>query len=221
MTMQTTIAEQAVPADVFRNGRFEPDAWRPLAAEEAIPAEGGVLLPVARYLAEAAAGTLGNKPVGVVVAPADRVRDLLPHLDAIPVIAVDFPKFSDGRGFSHAALLVRAGFRGELRAVGNVLIDQVTMMRRMGFNAFAITHMLTRRYLSEGRDPAPKRYYQPAAAAEVPAGTRPWLRLEHSPTGLADLAGERPLQPDESGAISHRPDASVRSEGASAGDFTA
>jgi uncharacterized protein (DUF934 family) len=166
----------ATGADVFRNGRFEPDGWRVLAADEDLPAEGGALLPVGRFLAAAADGSLGNRPVGVVIAPADRVRDLLPHLDRLSLIAVEFPKFSDGRGFSHAAQLVRAGFRGELRAVGNVLIDQITHMRRVGFNAYVVAHPLTRRYLSEGRDPAPKRYYQPAAIAEPPAGTRPWLR---------------------------------------------
>ncbi len=89
---------------------------------------------------------------------------------------MDFPKFNDGRGFSHAALLVRAGFRGELRAIGNVLIDQLTMMRRVGFTAFSVVHPVTRRYLSEGRNPNPTRFYQPAALPEPPAGTRPFLR---------------------------------------------
>jgi len=179
MTIRTTIttAEPATEgADVWRNGRFEPDGWRRLADDEAIPAEGGVLLPVARFLGEAAADTLGNKPVGVVVGPADRVRDLVPHFDRLAVIAVDFPKYNDGRGFSHATLLRRAGYAGELRAVGNVLIDQVTMMRRVGFDALEVRHAVTRRYLAEGRDPAPALYYQPATAVEAPVGTRPWLR---------------------------------------------
>jgi uncharacterized protein (DUF934 family) len=177
MNAHTTIsAAETTGADVFRNGRFEPDGWRVLAADEEIPAEGQAILPAARFVAAAADGSLGNRPVGVLLSPADRVRDILPHLDRISVIAVEFPKFSDGRGFSHASQLARAGFRGELRAVGNVLIDQITHMRRVGFNAYAVTHPLTRRYLAEGRDPAPKRYYQPAAVPEAPAGTRPWLR---------------------------------------------
>lgn len=184
MTLQAAVPANSLitpAADVWRDGAFTPDGWIVLADDAAIPADGGVLLPVKRYLAEAAAGTLGNKPVGVVVAPADKVADLKPHLDAIPLIAVDFPKFNDGRGFSHAALLVRAGYRGELRAVGNVLIDQITMMRRVGFTSFAVTHPVTRRYLAEGRNPAPTRHYQPAALPEPPAGTRPFLRLAPAP----------------------------------------
>lgn len=178
MTLQTALAaDTGAPArDVWRSGRFEPDGWARLADDAAIPAEGGVLLSVRRFLADAAAGTLGNRPVGVVVEPADRVADLVPHLDRLAVVAVNFPKFNDGRGFSHAALLVRHGFAGELRAVGNVLIDQIAFMRRLGFTAFEVSHAVTRRYLSEGRNPAPKLYYQPAAVAEPPAGTRPWLR---------------------------------------------
>lgn len=175
MTVQPSPTALAA-ADVWRNGRFEADEWQRLADDQEIPAEGRVLLSPRRFLTEAEAGTLGNKPVGVVVEPADSVKPLLPHLDRLSLIAIDFPKFNDGRGFSHASLLGRAGFKGELRAIGNVLIDQLTYMRRLGFTAFAVTHAVTRRYLLEGRDPAPVHFYQPSIAAEAPAGTRPWLR---------------------------------------------
>ena len=173
MTIQTPIA---AAQDVWRDGAFQPDDWRVAEAEAPIPAEGRVLLPVARFLAAVADGSLGNRPVGVVIQPADSVRDLLPHLSRISVAAILFPKYNDGRGFSHAAHLVRAGFAGEIRAVGDVLIDQITMMRRQGFTAFAVSHGVTRRYLAEGRDPAPRLHYQPSMIAEAPAGTRPWLR---------------------------------------------
>ena len=161
---------------MFRDGRFETDGWVRIGEDDALPATGGVLVSVARFVREAAAGTLGNKPIGVVIEPADRVADLVPHLDRISVVAVNFPKFSDGRGFSHASLLARHGFAGELRAVGNVLIDQISHMKRLGFSAFEVSHETTRRYLSEGRNPAPRLYYQPAVAVEPPAGTRPWQR---------------------------------------------
>lgn len=172
MTIQTTITA----ADVFRNGGFEPDDWRRAADDDALPAEGKAFLSVKRFLAEVEAGTLGNRPVGVVLEPADRVRDLVPHLDRLSAIAIHFPKFNDGRGFSHAAQIARTAWRGELRAIGNVLIDQVGYMKRLGFNAFEVHHPVTRRYLTEGRDPAPKHYYQPSVRSEPPSGTRPWLR---------------------------------------------
>jgi uncharacterized protein (DUF934 family) len=177
MTIQSSVLPVTVDShDVYRAGRFEEDRWSRLADDAPLPPEGRVLLSVRRFLEDAAAGAIGNRPVGVVIEPADRVADLVPYLDRLSVIAIDFPKFSDGRGFSHAALIGRHRFAGELRAIGNVLIDQMEFMKRLGFNAFEISHPVTRRYLAEGRNPAPKHYYQPAVISEPPAGTRPWLR---------------------------------------------
>jgi len=169
-------ATAASLADVYRNGRFEANDWQLLAAEAEVPAEGGVLLPLARFVELAQADALGNRPLGVVIAPADRIADILPHLDRLAVVAIDFPKFSDGRGFSHAAQLARAGYRGEVRAIGNVLIDQMTALKRLGFTAFEVRHGVSRRYLDEGRDPAPRRHYQPAIGDAPVGGPRPWLR---------------------------------------------
>ena len=69
--------------------------------------------------------------------PGDDPRDLLPHLERIKLIEVNFPVFGDGRGYSAARILREAGYTGELRAVGDVLVDQLAMMRRCGFDAFA------------------------------------------------------------------------------------
>ena len=68
------------------------------------------------------------------------------------------------------------GFAGELRAVGNVLSDQIPFMRRVGFDSFEVTHAPTRRALLEGTIAEVTLHYQPAVASEAPAGTRPWLR---------------------------------------------
>ena len=69
--------------------------------------------------------------------PGDEPRDLLPHLDRLRLIEVNFPVFGDGRGYSAARILREAGYTGELRAVGEVLVDQIAFMRRCGFDAFA------------------------------------------------------------------------------------
>ena len=69
--------------------------------------------------------------------PGDDARDLLPHLSRIKLIEVNFPGFGDGRGYSSARILREAGYTGELRAVGDVLVDQLAMLRRCGFDAFA------------------------------------------------------------------------------------
>lgn len=67
----------------------------------------------------------------------DDARELIPYLDRLALIEVDFPRFRDGRGFSAARILREAGYTGELRAAGDVLVDLVPLMRRCGFDAFA------------------------------------------------------------------------------------
>ena len=69
--------------------------------------------------------------------PGDDARDLIPHLGRIQLIEVNFPVFGDGRGYSAARILREAGYQGELRAVGDVLVDQLAYLRRCGFDAFA------------------------------------------------------------------------------------
>jgi uncharacterized protein (DUF934 family) len=99
---------------------------------------GGQLLPL--KLALARAGELaGARPVGIWLAPSDEPADAVELFDRIDVIGVRFPAFTDGRGYSTAALLrSRHGWRGELRAVGEVLQDQLFYLRRVGFDSFAL-----------------------------------------------------------------------------------
>ena len=73
----------------------------------------------------------------VRVESGDDVRALIPHLGQIALIEVSFPKFRDGRGYSSARILREAGYTGELRAAGDVLVDQIPLMRRCGFDSFA------------------------------------------------------------------------------------
>ncbi|TKD51406.1 DUF934 domain-containing protein [Sphingomonas baiyangensis] len=64
-------------------------------------------------------------------------RALLPHLERLALVEVSFPSFRDGRGYSAARILREAGYTGELRAEGDVLVDQIAHMRRCGFDSFA------------------------------------------------------------------------------------
>ena len=73
----------------------------------------------------------------VRIEPGDDARDLLPYLDRLKLVEVNFPAFTDGRGYSAARILREAGYAGELRAVGDVLVDQLFAMRRCGFDSFA------------------------------------------------------------------------------------
>lgn len=72
----------------------------------------------------------------VRIEPGDDTRELLPHLDRVALVEVNFPTFGDGRGYSVARILREEGYTGELRAVGDVLVDQLAYMRRCGFDAF-------------------------------------------------------------------------------------
>lgn len=72
----------------------------------------------------------------VRIEPGDDARALLPHLGGLKLIEVNFPTFTDGRGYSSARILREAGYTGELRAVGDVAVDQLAYMRRCGFDAF-------------------------------------------------------------------------------------
>ena len=73
----------------------------------------------------------------VRIEPGDDARALLPFLGRLKLVEVNFPAFTDGRGYSAARILREAGYAGELRAVGDVLVDQLFAMRRCGFDSFA------------------------------------------------------------------------------------
>ncbi|WP_334175736.1 DUF934 domain-containing protein [Pseudoxanthobacter sp.] len=165
-------------SDIYRAGAFQPDTWRVLGDDEALPAEGGVLLPFARFLTERAGLAGDNRPLGVVIAPADRIEEIAADLPRLSVLAIAFPAYTDGRGYSTARLArQRYGFTGEVRAIGNVLLDQVPLMLRCGFDALVVENEPTRRRLAEGRIPDVPLYYQPTGlGGEVPAGPRSWTR---------------------------------------------
>ena len=77
-----------------------------------------------------------SNATAVRIEPGEDARELLPHLDRISLVEVNFPGFGDGRGYSAARILREAGYQGELRAVGDVLVDQIVAMRRCGFDSF-------------------------------------------------------------------------------------
>jgi len=72
----------------------------------------------------------------VLLEAGDDVRALLPELDRVRLVEIDFPRFRDGRGFSSASILREAGYTGEIRAIGDVLVDLLFFMRRCGFDSF-------------------------------------------------------------------------------------
>ena len=112
-----------------------------------------------------------SNAVAVRIEPGDDTRDLLPHLDRIALIEVNFPAFTDGRGYSAARILREAGYAGELRAVGDVLVDQLTFMRRCGFDAFQPDQVLDEKEVTTALNRWP-HVYQSAADSRTPIWTR-------------------------------------------------
>jgi uncharacterized protein (DUF934 family) len=136
--------EKMLMREIIKDRAVVADDWTVLRLNEgdtpegfAVPA-GKVIVPLTVWQAQRA--TLQQRTdVGVWIASDERPEALKDDdISAFPVIAVDFPKFADGRGYSIAYnLRARLGFTGELRAIGDVLRDQLFYMQRVGFNAFA------------------------------------------------------------------------------------
>jgi uncharacterized protein (DUF934 family) len=151
---------------LIKEGRFVEDSWRHLTDDEALPAAGNITLSFARWTRERDA--LAGRRVGVRV-PNDVPPSALHDLAALPLIVLHFPKFTDGRAYSQARLLrSRWHFRGELRATGNVLRDQLLFMQRCGFDCFEVPERaVAEDWLGAFREF--DMFYQPASDG------RPWV----------------------------------------------
>lgn len=124
---------------LLRNGRIAEDIWAVAADGEELPASGPVIVSLARLKADHASLLAGNRAVGVRLANTDDPGELAPWLEKLGLIVLDFPKYVDGRAFSQAQLLRRRhGYKGEIRATGQVLRDQLRLMIRCGFDAMVI-----------------------------------------------------------------------------------
>lgn len=131
--------------EIIRNGAVVDDDWQ-LVAETGDAADpkdlvmpgGRILVPLSVWLVRADE-LLGRGDAGVWLKGSDEPSRIAAWLERLPLVAIEFAKFTDGRGYSAAYLLrSRFGYRGELRAIGDVLPDQLFYMRRVGFDAFAV-----------------------------------------------------------------------------------
>lgn len=164
---------------LWRREGFVADGWAILDDEAPAPAHGAIVVSLRRWLAEREALVSRAEPVGVALEAGADAQAHLADLADRPLVMLAFAKFADGRAFSYARILRdRHGFRGELRATGDVLIDEIPLMLRCGFDSFDVTNAPTLHALESGRLPGSPLHYQPASARdEVAEGTRPWLRV--------------------------------------------
>ncbi|MDX1711099.1 MAG: DUF934 domain-containing protein [Rhodovibrionaceae bacterium] len=124
---------------LIRDGKIVEDAWRHAEDAEALDHDGPLFAGLAHWRQHFGQLKSRNRPTGLRLesdeAPED-VEDLLAYVDAI---ALSFPKFTDGRAYSHARILrERYGFDREIRACGEILPDQVLLMTRCGFDTFEL-----------------------------------------------------------------------------------
>jgi uncharacterized protein (DUF934 family) len=124
---------------IIKNDRVQDDACAHLADDAAVPAEGTFTVSLARWRKDKAQLAGFSDRVGIRVPNTEDMDTLKDDLSGVGLIALEFPKFGDGRAMSQAHVLrAHHGYRGELRATGDVLRDQLLAMRRCGFDAFEV-----------------------------------------------------------------------------------
>jgi uncharacterized protein (DUF934 family) len=175
---------------LLENGRIESDPWQKLADDAALPSA-PCILSLSRLQQDEAVRTAPHLRLGVALPVGQPAEVLAPYLDRLSLVAVDFPTFRDGRGFTQARTLrERLAFSGEIRATGNILPDQFAFLLRCG-----ITTVETQ----DGADPAAwqkaaDRFcfgYQPSVLEEpVLSGLRRTIRLGVPRNTLSQLIGK-------------------------------
>ncbi|WP_068087863.1 DUF934 domain-containing protein [Polycladidibacter stylochi] len=166
---------------VYKNGQICTNSWTIFARNEVDFEQGDHLFDFGDFLALAEQGALPSSAqvrLAVKVNVGDEVEKLGPWLEKLSMIAVDFPAFSDGRGFSSARLLrEQLGYKGEIRATGHYILDQISLMQRCGIDSFLLENPHLQAALEKGHLNEVRLYTQPAIGSESKAqNARPWLR---------------------------------------------
>lgn len=125
--------------EIIKQRKVVSDSFVHVADDAALPATGDVIVSLARLTAEQSALQTRPGKFGVRLASDQTAQQVAEYLDKVALVAIEFPKFRDGRGFSTARLLRdRHGYKGEIRAFGHVIREQLFYMSRCGFDAFQL-----------------------------------------------------------------------------------
>lgn len=202
-----------MPRHVIRKGRVLGDIWQVLvpgkdeAPETVTLPQGPLAVSLAVWKARRASLLARSAPVGVRLEPDDDPAEIAPDLPRLAIVMVHFPRLADGRGYSTAYLLRRRyGYTGELRAVGDVLRDQLFYLARSGFDAFqlrdgadphaalpslrdfSVAHQAAadgrppRFRHAAGREPAPGEFRDPPGLSARNDFSSPHPETNHAPT---------------------------------------
>jgi uncharacterized protein (DUF934 family) len=126
-------------AQLLKEGQVTENSWTTVADDSTDLPTGDILLPLQRWLDQHSDLSQHSGAVGVWIEGNEEIESVAEQLVSAPVVAIRFPKFVDGRGFSAARLLrERYGYQGEIRAIGEIIRDQLYLLQRCGFNAFEL-----------------------------------------------------------------------------------
>ena len=128
---------------LLKNGGFTADSYTAVANDAALP-DGPAIVSLARFQKERATLLERNAPLGVRLQSSESPELLGDDVNRLSLVVLEFPKFRDGRAFSWARMLrTRLGFTGEIRAVGDFLLDQMNYQHRVGFDAWEVPDHFT------------------------------------------------------------------------------
>jgi uncharacterized protein (DUF934 family) len=173
---------------LLKSDGFVQDSWIHLGADDPLPASGDIVVPYARLLKEWEVLVKHDGRLGTVFPNVDRVEALTLFLPRLALIILAFPSFTDGRAYSIARQLREGGYRGEIRATGNVLPDQLQFMRQVGFDSFDVNERFAPdTWLKASRQMSlayQRGLYRPADEVEVLSErhreAEPWLEQPYA-----------------------------------------
>ncbi|TIP25936.1 MAG: DUF934 domain-containing protein [Mesorhizobium sp.] len=158
---------------------FSEDEWSHAESADALSGNGRFILPLQVFLdLDPAVRRSAKERLGVLLQPGDQLEKIADLLDQVSLVALAFPAFSDGRSFSKGELLrSRYRFEGAVRATGQVLVDQLPHMLRLGFDEFEVSNPVLLKRLEEGRTGGLPLSYQPAVKPEAKGPKYSWRRV--------------------------------------------
>jgi uncharacterized protein (DUF934 family) len=173
---------------LIKQGRRIDDPFVQVADGAPLPAEGPIIVSLARWQEEQGLIAPRNAAIGIRLKPSDPIGQIAADLGRFDVIALEFPKFNDGRAMSQARLLrERHGYRGEIRATGRVLRDLLLFMHRCGIDAFEVADDIDVEVVARSLAVF-SHYYQPAVDGKPSV-----LTLRRGPAKPAAVAASTSL----------------------------
>ena len=167
---------------LLKHGDVVADPWIAVDDDAALPTDSPVVVSLPRLLNETASLLARSAALGVRLRNSEPVNAIGPYLHRLTLVTLDFPKFTDGRAYTQARVLrERLHYTGELRATGQVLLDQLMFMQRCGFDSFAIDRTDAKAAWAATQEHF-TAFYQPAGDGRTPI---PWLRRRLAQTARA------------------------------------